>query len=80
MGDSKSIITNQDEDVKKRRSESSPSKKGVEIKVGSSSERGSEKRMVLSFQPLSMEFNHVIYFVDMHAVSGRLNFTDSKTD
>lgn len=44
--------------------------------AGSSSNKEPKKGMVLPFQPLSMAFNHINYYVDMPAVSHQ---TDSSS-
>ena len=41
---------------------------GSSSAIGAANE-GSRRGMVLSFQPLSLAFNHVNYYVDMPAVS-----------
>ncbi|XWS16592.1 hypothetical protein CRYUN_Cryun34aG0102300 [Craigia yunnanensis] len=72
LGDSKSIVVDQDE--KKNNKESSSgqnTEEGIDLPVRNSSDisnvvdQATRRGMVLPFQPLSLAFNHVNYYVDM---------------
>jgi ABC-type multidrug transport system ATPase subunit len=71
--DSKAIIGDDENDKKNKKSSSGT--EGIDMAVRSSSEvvgasdSAPKKGMVLPFQPLSLAFNHVNYYVDMPAVS-----------
>ncbi|KAI3442852.1 uncharacterized protein J3R85_000545 [Psidium guajava] len=72
LGDAKAVVLDEEADKKKRKSLSSQlAKEGTDMQVRSSSEIASEnvqrRGMVLPFQPLSLAFNHVNYYVDMPA-------------
>ncbi|KAH7512125.1 hypothetical protein FEM48_Zijuj12G0057400 [Ziziphus jujuba var. spinosa] len=76
IGDSKAVIADEgSKKKKKKKSSSSPQRfEGIDMAVrsGSSEIVGSSKPavskgMVLPFQPLSLAFNHVNYYVDMPA-------------
>ncbi|KAL3518498.1 hypothetical protein ACH5RR_021087 [Cinchona calisaya] len=76
IGDTKAVIVEDDDEKKDRRQEASSSA-GVQMAVRNSQENGSSvvsatnnqasRGMVLPFQPLSLAFNHVKYYVDMPA-------------
>ncbi|PNT22284.2 hypothetical protein POPTR_008G024400v4 [Populus trichocarpa] len=71
LGDSKSIILDEDE-TKKSSSTGKQNIKAIEMTPASASQFTEEKApkqrgMVLPFQPLSLAFNHVNYYVDMPA-------------
>ncbi|KAM5559550.1 pleiotropic drug resistance protein 2 [Rosa sericea] len=63
LGDSKAVIADEKSEKKKRKS----STEGIDMALRSSSEHAPTKGMVLPFQPLSLAFNHVNYYVDMPA-------------
>ncbi|KAJ4847789.1 hypothetical protein Tsubulata_003348 [Turnera subulata] len=64
LGDSKAIIVDEDEKMK-RRGSSRQETEGTEMgTAGNTANRG----MVLPFQPLSLAFNHINYYVDMPAM------------
>ncbi|XP_012066453.1 ABC transporter G family member 34 [Jatropha curcas] len=68
LGDSKAVIA--DEDEKEKSHSGKLKKKDTDKVVRNSSETvaaPSRKGMVLPFQPLSLAFNHVNYYVDMPA-------------
>ncbi|XP_047174890.1 ABC transporter G family member 39-like isoform X1 [Vigna umbellata] len=66
IGDSKAFIT--DEDDKKNEGISCSFKcQGIDMAVRNASHRERRKGMVMPFQPLSLAFNHVNYYVDMPA-------------
>ncbi|XP_058739078.1 ABC transporter G family member 39-like isoform X1 [Vicia villosa] len=73
FSDSKAVV--EDEDHKKNRSSSSRKHplEGIDMAVRNSSDtmnssnHESKRGMVLPFQPLSMTFNHINYYVDMPA-------------
>ncbi|KAK4582896.1 hypothetical protein RGQ29_025889 [Quercus rubra] len=71
LGDSKAVIADDEKDKKKKKSSSKQHEtEGTDMAVRNSSESGasdiSPKRgMILPFQPLSLAFNHVNYYVDM---------------
>ncbi|XP_030532381.1 pleiotropic drug resistance protein 2 [Rhodamnia argentea] len=74
LGDAKAVVLDEQADKKKRKSLSSQlAKDGIDLQVRSSSEivitsENIQRRgMVLPFQPLSLAFNHVNYYVDMPA-------------
>ncbi|KAI6697885.1 hypothetical protein NL676_018004 [Syzygium grande] len=74
LGDTKAVVLDEEADKKKNKSLSSQStKEGIDMQVRSSSEIVSaaeniqRRGMVLPFQPLSLAFNHVNYYVDMPA-------------
>ncbi|XP_027349415.1 ABC transporter G family member 39-like isoform X6 [Abrus precatorius] len=55
LGDSKAVIADEEMAVKNS------------LEIASSSNRGPKRGMVLPFQPLSLAFNHISYYVDMPA-------------
>ncbi|TKY62019.1 ABC transporter G family member 39 [Spatholobus suberectus] len=65
IGDSKAFVTNEDDE-----NENSISKQYVteDMAVGNASHQERRTGMVLPFQPLSLAFNHVNYYVDMPAI------------
>ncbi|GLT76272.1 hypothetical protein SLA2020_479420 [Shorea laevis] len=71
LGDSKGVVVNDDDNKNKK--SSSNGKEGIELPVRSSSETVDatdhvpKRGMILPFQPLSLAFNHVNYYVDMPA-------------
>ncbi|KAJ9181423.1 hypothetical protein P3X46_009555 [Hevea brasiliensis] len=71
LGDSKTVIV--DEDKEKKSYSGKYRTEGIEMEIKSSSESvgaagsSSKRGMVLPFQPLSLAFNHVNYYVDMPA-------------
>ena len=69
FGDTKTLITDDDSEKKTRNSEGIDmqvrNSHGIENAANNQAKRG----MVLPFQPLSLAFNHVNYYVDMPAVS-----------
>ncbi|KAG2686522.1 hypothetical protein I3760_09G009400 [Carya illinoinensis] len=74
LGDSKAVIVDEENDRKKKKSSAGQhGAEGINLPVRSSSEivdasDNSQRRgMVLPFQPLSLAFNHVNYYVDMPA-------------
>ncbi|KAL3754118.1 hypothetical protein ACJRO7_001378 [Eucalyptus globulus] len=74
LGDAKAVVSDEEADKKKNKSLSSQLvKEGIDMQVRSSSEIVStseniqRRGMVLPFQPLSLAFNHVNYYVDMPA-------------
>ncbi|KAF3441700.1 hypothetical protein FNV43_RR15615 [Rhamnella rubrinervis] len=75
FGDSKAVIADEESDKKKKKSFSSEQRfEGIDMAVRSgsteivgTSEHAPKKGMVLPFQPLSLAFNHVNYYVDMPA-------------
>nr|XP_023897861.1 ABC transporter G family member 34-like [Quercus suber] len=73
LGDSKAVIADDEKDKKNKKSSSKQhGTEGTDMAVRNSSESGasdsSPKRgMILPFQPLSLAFNHVNYYVDMPA-------------
>ncbi|PKI49306.1 hypothetical protein CRG98_030234, partial [Punica granatum] len=73
LGDSKTVFLDEEEE-KKKKSSAQQSSEGLDMELrssaevsGSGPEKGPRKGMVLPFQPLSLAFNHVNYFVDMPA-------------
>ncbi|KAJ6699302.1 PLEIOTROPIC DRUG RESISTANCE PROTEIN 1-LIKE ISOFORM X1 [Salix purpurea] len=74
LGDSKAVTVSDDEKKKKK---SSPGRQraGIDMATRNSAEIGgavdnsTTRGMVLPFQPLSLAFNHVNYYVDMPAVA-----------
>ncbi|CAN4126457.1 unnamed protein product [Withania somnifera] len=76
LGDSRSVISDDDESKKKKRTEwtsasSAPMTEGILVDVrntsSSSTEEAKKRGMVLPFQPLSLAFNHINYYVAMPA-------------
>ncbi|PON42828.1 ABC transporter-like [Parasponia andersonii] len=71
LGDSKAVIADEEGEKKKKRSSFSQEGIDMEVRVSSEivggSERAPKRGMVLPFQPLSLAFNHVNYYVDMPA-------------
>ncbi|KAF5747819.1 pleiotropic drug resistance protein 2-like [Tripterygium wilfordii] len=69
LGDSKHVVPDEDEGQKKRKSSTEGTAMVVRnsSEVVEASEHGPKKGMVLPFQPLSLAFNHVNYYVDMPA-------------
>lgn len=74
LGDAKAVVSGEEADGKKNKSFSSqPATEGINMQVRSSaeivsaSENIQRRGMVLPFQPLSLAFNHVNYYVDMPA-------------
>ncbi|KAK2655148.1 hypothetical protein Ddye_008200 [Dipteronia dyeriana] len=72
IGDSKSIVVEENEDKKKKkRASGEHGTEGIDMAVRSSdgifgaAELAPKKGMVLPFQPLSLTFNHLNYYVDM---------------
>ncbi|KAI6674140.1 hypothetical protein NL676_002046 [Syzygium grande] len=69
LGDSKTVVPDEDE-AKKAKSEKQKTE-GIDMAVKSTSElladseKALQRGMVLPFQPLSLAFNHVNYYVDM---------------
>ncbi|PSS15955.1 Pleiotropic drug resistance protein [Actinidia chinensis var. chinensis] len=75
LGDSKAVIVDEDAENKNKKSSGQITSEGIDTAVrnvsqGSDStvrENAPRKGMVLPFQPLSLGFNHVNYYVDMPA-------------
>ncbi|MCD9561243.1 Pleiotropic drug resistance protein 2 [Datura stramonium] len=76
LGDSRSVISDDDKSKKKKRTEqsslySAPMTEGIDMDVrdtnSSSNEEANKRGMVLPFQPLSLAFDHMNYYVDMPA-------------
>ncbi|KAJ8557584.1 hypothetical protein K7X08_003209 [Anisodus acutangulus] len=80
LGDSRSVISDDEKSKKKKRTEqsslySAPTTEGqdsdIAMDVGntnsSSNEEAKKRGMVLPFQPLSLAFNHMNYYVDIPA-------------
>ncbi|XP_009628925.1 pleiotropic drug resistance protein 2-like [Nicotiana tomentosiformis] len=76
FGDSRSVISEDDKSKKNKRTgwssaSSAPMTEGIVTDVrntnGSSIEEAKKRGMVLPFQPLSLAFNHINYYVDMPA-------------
>ncbi|KAB1221288.1 Pleiotropic drug resistance protein 2 [Morella rubra] len=73
LGDSKAVIVDEEHAKKNNQSSGQHPGEGIDMAVRSSSEivgasdNGPRKGMVLPFQPLSLAFNHVNYYVDMPA-------------
>ncbi|XVF55669.1 hypothetical protein PTKIN_Ptkin06aG0055600 [Pterospermum kingtungense] len=74
LGDSKAVVVNEDENKKSKNPYSGGRRpEGIQMQVRNTSEsvdagrREPRKGMVLPFQPLSVEFNHINYYVDMPA-------------
>ncbi|XP_055830839.1 pleiotropic drug resistance protein 2-like [Solanum dulcamara] len=76
FGDSRSVISDDGKSKKKKRTEwssasSVPMTEGIVMDVrntnNSSIEEAKKRGMVLPFQPLSLAFNHINYYVDMPA-------------
>ena len=44
------------------------------MELNSSSNKGPKRGMVLPFQPLSLAFNNVNYYVDMPSVSNHVSY------
>ncbi|XVF86257.1 hypothetical protein PTKIN_Ptkin18bG0026200 [Pterospermum kingtungense] len=72
LGDSKAIVVDQNEDKKNKALSSGQNlEDGMDLPVKNSSDiasvvnRATRRGMVLPFQPLSLAFNHVNYYVDM---------------
>ncbi|XP_027349414.1 ABC transporter G family member 39-like isoform X5 [Abrus precatorius] len=57
LGDSKAVIADEGTEMAVKNS----------LEIASSSNRGPKRGMVLPFQPLSLAFNHISYYVDMPA-------------
>ncbi|GFY97806.1 pleiotropic drug resistance 11 [Actinidia rufa] len=80
LGDSKAVIVDEDAENKNKKSSGQITSEGIDTAVrnvsqGSDSivrENAPRKGMVLPFQPLSLGFNHVNYYVDMPAVRNGL--------
>ncbi|KAL4605794.1 hypothetical protein ACB092_09G055600 [Castanea dentata] len=62
LGDSKAVIADDEKDKKNKKSSSK--QHGTEEIVGAS-DSSPKRGMILPFQPLSLAFNHVNYYVDM---------------
>ncbi|KAM3282857.1 pleiotropic drug resistance protein 2-like [Capsicum chacoense] len=76
FGDSRSVISDDDKSKKKKRMQwssasTAPMTEGIIMDVrntnNSSIEEAKRRGMVLPFQPLSLAFNHINYYVDMPA-------------
>ncbi|KAK6126339.1 hypothetical protein DH2020_039911 [Rehmannia glutinosa] len=75
LGDSNTITLDDDDSKKKKNSSAQGTSKGVDGEVQQTSsdsltgtvDRTPKKGMVLPFQPLSLVFNHINYYVDMPA-------------
>lgn len=71
LGDSKTVVPDEDE-AKKAKSDEQKTK-GIDMELKSTSDivadskKAPQRGMVLPFQPLSLAFNHVNYYVDMPA-------------
>lgn len=72
LGDSKAVIVDEENDKKNKEASSGQHRtEGIDMAVRSSSEivgasdNSRRRGMVLPFQPLSLAFNHVNYYVDM---------------
>ncbi|XP_027349412.1 ABC transporter G family member 39-like isoform X3 [Abrus precatorius] len=65
LGDSKAVIADEGDE----RNENVGTEMAVKnsLEIASSSNRGPKRGMVLPFQPLSLAFNHISYYVDMPA-------------
>ncbi|KAL9171408.1 hypothetical protein ABFS82_04G206600 [Erythranthe guttata] len=68
LGDNKAIISDESDESKKKRQITSNAR-GVQMSEMNATATASEPKrgMVLPFQPLSLAFNHVNYYVDMPA-------------
>ncbi|XP_019424860.1 PREDICTED: ABC transporter G family member 39-like [Lupinus angustifolius] len=81
FGDSKSsIITDEDEEKKKKNEKPSTRKKDTRGKseINGSSNQEPRTGMTLPFQPLSLTFNHVNYYVDMPAEMKKQGIPDDR--
>ncbi|XWS59522.1 hypothetical protein CRYUN_Cryun08bG0129100 [Craigia yunnanensis] len=74
LGDSKAVVVNEDENKNTKNPYSAGRRpEGINMQVRNSSDivdaarRGPRKGMVLPFEPLSVAFNHINYYVDMPA-------------
>ncbi|OMO68267.1 ABC-2 type transporter [Corchorus olitorius] len=73
LGDSKAVVVDENENKKTNKTKNPYSggrkPEGINMQVRNSSNEGSgpKKGMVLPFQPLSLAFNHINYYVDMPA-------------
>ncbi|KAJ6331383.1 hypothetical protein OIU76_009872 [Salix suchowensis] len=73
LGDSKAVTVSDDEKKKKKKSSPGRQRAGIDMAMRNSAEIGgavdnsTTRGMVLPFQPLSLAFNHVNYYVDMPA-------------
>ncbi|KAJ4705161.1 Pleiotropic drug resistance ABC transporter [Melia azedarach] len=74
LGSSKSIVIEENGGKKKKKGASGQHEtEGTEMagrissEIGGATERATKKGMVLPFQPLSLAFNHINYYVDMPA-------------
>ncbi|XP_059667475.1 pleiotropic drug resistance protein 2-like [Cornus florida] len=71
LGDAKAVVVDEDSDKKDKKSSDRKNKKeafeGVDMEVRnvSASDHAPRRGMVLPYQPLSLAFNHVNYYVDM---------------
>ncbi|KAL5583156.1 hypothetical protein UlMin_015598 [Ulmus minor] len=63
IGDSKAVVTDEDTEIYAKKSNSEGTAKGTSHSTTNKSKIG----MVLPFQPLSLAFDHVNYYVDMPA-------------
>ncbi|KAL5579869.1 hypothetical protein UlMin_012311 [Ulmus minor] len=63
IGDSKAVVTDEDAEIYAKKSNSEGTAKGTSHSTTNKSKIG----MVLPFQPLSLAFDHVNYYVDMPA-------------
>ncbi|KAL7115972.1 hypothetical protein ACP275_04G214400 [Erythranthe tilingii] len=66
LGDNKAIISDESDDSKKKRQITSNAQ-GVQMSEMNATASEPKRGMVLPFQPLSLAFNHVNYYVDMPA-------------
>ncbi|GKV37528.1 hypothetical protein SLEP1_g45550 [Rubroshorea leprosula] len=73
LGNSKAFVVDEDANKNKKSSSGQNTTEGIDLPVRRSSEivdttdQGSRRGMILPFQPLSLVFNHMNYFVDMPA-------------
>ncbi|XP_027349411.1 ABC transporter G family member 39-like isoform X2 [Abrus precatorius] len=71
LGDSKAVIADEGDERNEKSSFRQPILEEMAVKnsleIASSSNRGPKRGMVLPFQPLSLAFNHISYYVDMPA-------------
>ncbi|KAL7154042.1 hypothetical protein ABFS83_04G208700 [Erythranthe nasuta] len=66
LGDNKAIISDESDESKKKRQITSNAQ-GVQMSEMNATASEPKRGMVLPFQPLSLAFNHVNYYVDMPA-------------
>ncbi|KAK9280492.1 hypothetical protein L1049_014184 [Liquidambar formosana] len=84
LGDTKAVIVDEDSEKKNKRRQSTSNSEGIDMAVrntqgsGSSAVGVANKGMVLPFQPLSLAFNHVNYYVDMPAEMKTQGIEDSR--